>query len=149
MCAGFQNWILRDTAASQGHRAVIKAWRNYSRVFLTCAYQTETWKLKMFYKFRSTEQDFPFCPSTSIKSKMTSDADFRFEVRLFMERANLQKCSFCFCCVGSTLTCGGEDHADWISGQTRGLSGQQLSAAKLKLCWNVVSIFPLMTAALG
>lgn len=41
--AGSQNWILWDTAALQGQRA-IKAWRNYSRILDMCI---SNWNVEM------------------------------------------------------------------------------------------------------
>lgn len=95
------------------------------------AYQTETWKWRVLYKCRSTKQDFPFCSSTSIKSTMTNEADFRLKPGCLWREPICRSACFVFVWrpntrrgLCSTLTCGGEDHVDWISGQTRGLSGQ-------------------------
>lgn len=121
--AGFQNWILWDTAALQGQRA-IKAWRKYSRILDMCI---SNWNVEMKDVIQVPLNETSCC-STSIKSTMTNEADF---LAVYGETQSAEVLVL-FLCDGQTLgedfaplwLAVEEDHVDWISGQTRGLSGQ-------------------------
>lgn len=76
----------------------------------------------------AAQWDFPFCSSTSIKSTMTNEAD---SLAVYGESQSAEVLVL-FLCDGQILgedfaplwLAVEEDHVDWISGQTRGLSGQ-------------------------
>lgn len=88
--AGFQNWILWDTAALQGQRAM-KAWRNYSRILDMCI---SNWNVEMKDVIQVPLNEifhFVLLPQLNPRWRM------KLTLWLFMERANLQKCLFCFC----------------------------------------------------
>lgn len=76
----------------------------------------------------AAQRAFPFCSSTSIKSTMTNEAD---SLAVYGESQSAEVLVL-FLCDGQILGTDfaplwlavEEDHVDWISGQTRGLSGQ-------------------------